>query len=123
MTLKIKMFKDFYSKEIYRRDLEIIDHKAYIGNVYLANMILEKIIIYEKKFNKKIDYYILSDTGINKDLDDYQNLNSSKYNKSTRSGHTTLFIKYHDQSKKKIISQKTFIPEILHNSLMTGMIE
>lgn len=118
-----KMFKDFYSKEIYRRDLEIIDHKAYIGNVYLANMILEKIIIYEKKFNKKIDYYILSDTGINKDLDDYQNLNSSKYNKSTRSGHTTLFIKYHDQSKKKIISQKTFIPEILHNSLMTGMIE
>ena len=99
--IKKNKFDDIYANNNYDRNKEIVKHEHYLGNIFIADLILKKILELEKKYQKKINYFILSDTGINKDLDDYPNLNSSKYSKNSNQGHTVLFYKKFDSNEKK----------------------
>ena len=117
--IKKNKFDDIYSNKNYNRDRAIVNHEYYLGNIYIADLILKKIFYLEKKYKKKINYFVLSDTGINKDLDNYINLNSSKYPLNSRKGHTVLFYKKFDSNKQKIINKKVFSPEILHKELFS----
>ena len=117
--IKKKKFEDIYTNKNYDRDKKEVKHEHYLGNIFVADLILKKILELEIKYKKKINYFILSDTGINKDLDDYANLNSSKYSKKLQTGHTVLFYKKFDSSSKKIINEKVFSPDILHYKLFS----
>ncbi len=117
--IKKNKFDDIYLDKNYDRNKEVVKHEYYIGNIYIADSILKKIFHLEKKYKKKINYFILSDTGINKDLDDYTKLNSSKYSTNLKTGHTVLFYKKFDSTSKKIIEEKKFSPGVLHEKLFS----
>ena len=119
IILKKNKFENIYLNKNYNREKNVIKHEYYLGNIYIADSILKKIFYLEEKYEKKINYFILSDTGINKDLDDYANLNSSKYSKNLQTGHTVLFYKKFDSTSQKIINEKKFSPSILHEKLFS----
>lgn len=116
-NIKIRNFENIYDNNDYDRNKSTINHEHYLGNIYLADKILGEIMFFEKKYKKKINYYVLSDTGINKDLDNYNNLNSSKFSVKNQLGHTTFFFKRYNQIQKETIFKKVLIPDLLHLNL------